>query len=112
MLPCAFAYSTDTVRENLRRFQRGRDSAVCRKPYPGPYSKLRPDELQTVAAILQATPALTAEQLCARIEADYGIRYTPAGLKNMLRKQLQSHCSEGWSREPPAQCGRSGRCNR
>ena len=81
--------STPTVRTSLQRFQQGGIDAIRSKPsYPGPGPKLRPKELEAVAALARSAPPLTPEQLCAYIEAEFGVRYTPGGLKNMLRKQL------------------------
>ena len=33
-------------------------------------------------------PAISPRDLCTRIRAEFGVRYTPAGVKKMLKKQL------------------------
>jgi transposase len=77
-----------TVREYRRRFRQGGIQGVRSKPYMGGTTKLRPKELQAVAAIVRANANITLSELRRRIETEFGVSYTPAGLKNMLRKQF------------------------
>ena len=79
---------TETVRQNLRRYQEGGAEALRIKPYPGPGPKLRPNELQAVAALAAGHQPMLVEQLRAFIEINFGVRYTPSGLKHMLKNQL------------------------
>jgi transposase len=80
--------SDSTVREYCHRFQQGGIDAVRSKPCMGGTTKLKPEEIRSVGAVVLAKPKIRLSELCARIEAEFGIRYTPAGLKNMLKKQL------------------------
>jgi len=80
--------SDSTVRECRRRFRQGGVAALRSKPYMGGTTKLKPEEIQSVGAVVRANPKIGLNEVCARIESEFGVRYTPAGLKNMLKKQL------------------------
>jgi transposase len=92
----------DTVYVALHRLRKEGVNAFCNKPIAGRPVRLAPDQLETVAAMVRDNPAITAHDLCARIRADFGIRYTPAGLKNMLKKQLGILCGGAASRSVPS----------
>jgi transposase len=91
-----------TVREYRRRFRQGGIDAVRSKPYKGGITKLKPQEIQAVGAVVRANPEIGPDDLRARIESEFGVRYTPAGLRNMLKKQLGIvHSARGSPRIPP-----------
>jgi transposase len=77
-----------TLVKHLRLFQQGGITAICSNPRRGPSPRLRPKELQIVSDLLRTPPVMAAEQMCAYIEAEFGVRYTPNGLKSMLKKQF------------------------
>jgi transposase len=80
--------STRTVYTAMRRFQREGIAAFRNKPCPGGRVRLAPGQLRAVAGIVRDDPAITPGELRARIRAEFDVHYTPAGLKNMLKKQL------------------------
>lgn len=45
---------------------------------------------------------MTPDQLCARILAEFGVRYTVPGLLNMLKNQLGIRCTPSTSRRVPS----------
>jgi putative transposase len=89
-----------TVRDYRHRFQQGGIAAVRGIPYMGGTTKLKPKKLQTVAAIVRANANITLGELRGRIETEFGVRYTPAGLKNMLKKQLGISLSMPFAHSP------------
>lgn len=94
--------STRTVYTAMRRFQREGIAAFHNKPCLGGRVRLTPDQLKTVAAIVRDSPAITPSDLHACIRSEFGVRYTPAGLKNMLKKQLGIVYRAAASRYSPA----------
>jgi transposase len=90
--------SPKRFRQNLRRYQEDGAAALCQKPYPGPGPNLRPNELQAVAALTERQQPMPVEQLCQHIEAEFGVRYTPSGLKHMLKTQLGFVYTDTYSR--------------
>ena len=78
----------ETVYTTIRRFRSEGAAAFRNKPGIGRRVKLAPDQVEAVAAIVRTAPDITPEQLCARVEADFAVRYTPTGIKNMLKNQL------------------------
>ena len=80
--------STDTVYTALRRFQREGIAAFRNKRSAGRRVRLTSDQLEDVAAFVRANPAVSLNELRSHVLAEFGVRYTPAGLKNMLKNQL------------------------
>jgi transposase len=92
----------DTVYVALRRFGSEGENAFHNKPIAGPRVRLTPDQLQIIATMVRENPAATAHNLCAHIRAEFGVHYTPDGLKNMLKKQLGILCGGAASRSVPS----------
>jgi transposase len=82
--------SDGTIITSIRQFQQGGIAAIYPKKRPpsGRRPLLGQKELEKVAALARTTPQPTAEQLRVYIEAEFGVRYSLLGVKNMLKKQL------------------------
>jgi transposase len=91
-----------TVYTAIRRFQREGTAAFRNKSPLGPRVRLSLDQLQAVAGWAREDPEMTPDQLCARILAAFGVRYTVRGLLNMLKNQLGIHLTPTTSRRLPS----------
>ena len=80
--------SESTVYAAMRRFQREGIAAFRNKRSAGCRVRLTSDQLGAVAAFVRANPVVGLDDLGRYVLAEFGVRYTPAGLKNMLTKQL------------------------
>ena len=82
------ALAPSTMRRVIRRFRREGSAAFRNKPIPGPRVRLAPAQIRVVQALVRENPCITASDLRDRILAELGVRYTPEGVRNMLKNQL------------------------
>ena len=80
--------SADNVRRYRQRFQQGGMAALHSKPFRGGMPKLKPRELQVVANRMKQGTDSSLGALGTWIREEFGVCYTPKGLKNMLKKQF------------------------
>jgi transposase len=80
--------SEHTVRAAIRSFRREGYAIFSSRRKLGRQVKLTPRQLEILRVILRQNPAIRPDTLCARILDEFGVRYSPWGVTNLLRKQL------------------------